>query len=172
MTWIDVYGQISLPVHVTDAAETLLMPWMGWCCGCADTAGVCVDWKAKLAEEQSLSTIQVFFGLLQGADSDLNFWKGRIWNVKIRKLLYQKPGLEKIEKVIFTRMKSVFPSNEMFNGGTTFCSRNTNLWMSWPLWLTGHLNINNLDSAKKLNSKSLFQLPFKKVPKGLFLDCF
>ena len=30
---IDVYGQISLPVHVTDAAKMLLRCW---CCWCAD----------------------------------------------------------------------------------------------------------------------------------------
>ena len=35
--WINVYGQISLPMHVTDAAETLML-LMSWCCWCTVAA--------------------------------------------------------------------------------------------------------------------------------------
>ena len=37
---IDVYGQISLPVHVTET----LMPWMGWCADTADALMLLKCW--------------------------------------------------------------------------------------------------------------------------------
>ena len=54
---IDVYGQISLPVHLTDAAE-MLMLLMRWCCWCADVADAmlllmllrCCYWSADAAD--------------------------------------------------------------------------------------------------------------------------